>query len=717
MTAKTGNAQDALPLPISGRERYMIAAAIFLLIGSIAVFSVFQYQKIIGDTRTLLDSVSGEKVEQILQWRRHHLVEARETARSSDTIALMEAVIPGGDEKARLALLADFADFAKTYDYAASVAAGPDGLVAVSTSPHALLDRETVKTFPAAAESGSAVMTELHILSPLGKPGCNIVIPIFADPDSREKLLGFIVHFLEAQTQLYPIIDSWPVPSDTAENILIRKNEKETVFLSNLRSMEGSALSFTLTADNRSPTVETLASRESSGFRKGRNYGGRDVYAISKVVADTEWILVSEIDVVEVMKPWWKIFFLLGIILIVGMATAILFNTTMQHWRSSQKYRRLLESERNLRASERKFSVFMDYMPAMIMIKDRESRILFANAPMAARFPVDQWIGKAPEEVFDPAQAAITRERDGMALDEGYVEYEETRADLAGQDIFLLTQKFRILQDEAPPLIGQIMTDLTERSRSLRQIRDLNTMLEEKVKERTAQLEASNLELQTFTYSVSHDLRSPLRSLDGFAQLLAKDHAQRLDEEGLHYLERIRQSSGRMAELINDLLSLSKISTLTLRKEQVDIGRIANSITTEYIGKEIGRDVSISIQPSMVAPCDALLVDSLFRTLIDNAFKFSRGKARTVISVGSTYSNPALPGTLVYFVKDEGAGFDMAYKDSLFQPFHRLHGADEFPGNGIGLSIAKRIIDRHGGKIWLESKLGQGTTVWFTLGR
>jgi len=231
MTAKTGNAQDALPLPISGRERYMIAAAIFLLIGSIAVFSVFQYQKIIGDTRTLLDSVSGEKVEQILQWRRHHLVEARETARSSDTIALMEAVIPGGDEKARLALLADFADFAKTYDYAASVAAGPDGLVAVSTSPHALLDRETVKTFPAAAESGSAVMTELHILSPLGKPGCNIVIPIFADPDSREKLLGFIVHFLEAQTQLYPIIDSWPVPSDTAENILIRKNEKETVFL------------------------------------------------------------------------------------------------------------------------------------------------------------------------------------------------------------------------------------------------------------------------------------------------------------------------------------------------------------------------------------------------------------------------------------------------------------------------------------------------------
>ena len=117
----------------------------------------------------------------------------------------------------------------------------------------------------------------------------------------------------------------------------------------------------------------------------------------------------------------------------------------------------------------------------------------------------------------------------------------------------------------------------------------------------------------------------------------------------------------------------------------------------------------------MLAACDAILVDTLFRTLIDNAFKFSQGHARTVIDVGSTNANPGHIGELLYFVKDEGAGFDMAYENTLFQPFHRLHGVDEFPGNGIGLSIAKRIIDRHSGKIWLESRPDQGTTVWFTL--
>ncbi|HWP68001.1 MAG TPA: ATP-binding protein, partial [Rectinemataceae bacterium] len=297
----------------------------------------------------------------------------------------------------------------------------------------------------------------------------------------------------------------------------------------------------------------------------------------------------------------------------------------------------------------------------------------------------------------------------------GYVEYEETRQNRSGQPLFVLTQKFAIQQSGNPPLIGQIMTDLTERNRALRQIRELNTTLEEKVRERTAELEATNAEFQAFTFSVSHDLRSPLRSLDGFAELLSEKYSSVLDEQGLHYLSRISHASMKMADLINDLLSLSKISGAKMKIEQVDIGSIANSIISEYIRKEPDRIVSISIKPSMMASCDAFLVHSLLRTLIDNAFKFSKGTARTVIEVGSTRTDPAHPGAMVYYLKDNGVGFDMAYKDTLFQPFHRLHDVTEFPGNGIGLAIAKLIVDRHGGAIWLESEPGKGTTASFIL--
>ena len=293
--------------------------------------------------------------------------------------------------------------------------------------------------------------------------------------------------------------------------------------------------------------METLAANGARGFLSGKNYRDRRVQAIAREIGGTDWILLSEIENSEVAKPWWGIFLLLGIILIVGTTAAILSGTVLFQWKSSIRFKKLLESERTRRATESKFSVFMDHMPSMVLIKDDQSRILFANRELLAHFAAEDWKGKSPEEIFTPEQAAVTRSWDKKALTQGYVEYEETRQNNVGQSMYLLTQKFTIQQNGNPPLLGQIMTDLTERNRALRQIRELNLTLEEKVRERTAQLEASNAELQSFTYSVSHDLRSPLRSLDGFAELLAKKlfggagrsgaalsvpHQPRIDEDG-----------------------------------------------------------------------------------------------------------------------------------------------------------------------------------------
>ncbi|MFA5853067.1 MAG: ATP-binding protein [Spirochaetales bacterium] len=736
MSKDQGDSPNDASQATTKRERLIIAAAFILLFALIVAFSFAQYRKIIEDTKTLLNSVSIEKIEQIQQWRIRHLVEAEETARSSETISMVDAVAGGAtagtsvnstnasraasaaaNAKARRDLLADFETFAKTYGYAASLALKPDFSIALSTSDSIGIDQEVIDALPSAAASRSPILTELHAMSPSRNPGCNIVIPIFenSDPGQNRKIVGYLIHYLDARSDLYPIIDSWPVPSESAENILLKESGGETSVLSNLRSRENSALTLLPRGDAKKPALETAAAAGNSGFLSGVNYRGKPALGIARIVEGTGWILLSEIEVREIMRPWWMLFFLLGIILVIGMAAAILSGTAILHSRSSRKYRQLLESEKKLRAAESKFSIFMNHTPSLVMIKDKDSRIVFINNTMTSRYPAEGWLGKRPEEIFEPEQAAVTKAWDRKALEDGYVEYEEERPDKFGQQVFLLTQKFRISQEGEPLMIGQIMTDITESNRNVRRIKDLNATLGEKIQERTAQLEASNAELMAFTYSVSHDLRGPLRSLDSFAELLTKQYGPHLDEQGRHYLERIRNASDRMAELINDLLSLSKVSSIELKKMNVDIGKIADSIVSEYIRKDPVRVVSISITPSMFAVCDAVLIDTLFRTLIDNAFKFSRTKPRTVIEIGCMKTYPTRPGELVYFVKDDGAGFDSTYASALFQPFHRLHGPEEFSGNGIGLSIAKRIVDRHDGSIWLESKVDQGTTAYFTL--
>ncbi|MCE5256643.1 MAG: PAS domain-containing protein, partial [Spirochaetaceae bacterium] len=374
------------------------------------------------------------------------------------------------------------------------------------------------------------------------------------------------------------------------------------------------------------------------------------------------------------------------------------------------------EAEKTLRAAERKFNSFMDYMPSIVIIKDSDSKILYANREASRRLAIDQYIGKYPEDIPDPVKAGMARSTDTKTLADGYCEYENVYNDRNGNPILLSTQKIRIDQEGGPSLIGQISTDITDREKALRQIRELNSTLEQKVNERTAELRMSNAEMQAFAYSVSHDLRSPLRSINGFAELLASQYSDSLDEQGRHDLARIQLAATRMEDLIDDLVALAKVSTIDLEKKRIDIGRIANSITAQYLKENDCRIVAISIKPSMFAFCDEQAMVILFQSLIDNAFKFTSRNQTTRIEIGSRNDCAPCPGKTVFYVSDNGVGFDMTYYDTLFQPFHRLHSSSEYPGNGIGLSIAKRIVGRHDGLIWLESVVDKGTTVFFTLG-
>ena len=363
-------------------------------------------------------------------------------------------------------------------------------------------------------------------------------------------------------------------------------------------------------------------------------------------------------------------------------------------------------AEQALRASEERFRILAATANDAILSADRHGNITYFN-PGAERI-----FGFASDEVIGRSLTALMPERFRDAHRTGLARYVATgearvigkTVELAGrrkdETEFPLELSLASWTQGAEVAFTAIIRDITARKEA-----------EDTLRRYASQLEVANQELEAFCYSVSHDLRAPLRSLDGFSQALLDDYRDRLDDTGRDFLQRVRAASQRMGTLIDDLLSLSRVTRGEVQVEEVDLSALAAAAAADLKKTDPARDVTFAIAPHLVVRADAGLMRIVLQNLLGNAWKFTGKRSSARVEVGAM----AHDGRRAFFVRDDGAGFDMAYAAKLFGAFQRLHAAAEFPGSGIGLATVQRIIHRHGGQVWAEGAPDRGATFYFTL--
>jgi len=357
--------------------------------------------------------------------------------------------------------------------------------------------------------------------------------------------------------------------------------------------------------------------------------------------------------------------------------------------------------------TEELYHTITSSIPGSIIAKfDPEGRYQLIEGDMMRKIGYERkaLLGKAVEETLPPGQAEEVREgiRRAVAGELYTIDIRRKNFDLLSRFVPLRDKKGTVTS------VLAICIDITELKNAQRHITELNVNLEQKVVERTAQLEAANLELEAFSYSVSHDLRAPLRIIDGFAEILTHDYGELLTGEGQRLLNVVVKNARRMGQLIDDLLNLSRQGRKEMLLSPVDMNPLLRQVLEDEFAEKTPR---IRVEDLGTCCCDPNLIKQVWMNLLSNALKYSGKRENPEVYVGSYVEGEEV----VYLVRDNGVGFDMEYASKLFGIFQRLHNLNEFEGTGVGLALVQRIINRHGGRVWAEARVDEGATFFFSL--
>ena len=359
--------------------------------------------------------------------------------------------------------------------------------------------------------------------------------------------------------------------------------------------------------------------------------------------------------------------------------------------------------------AERRFRNALDNMIEGCQIISTDWRYLYLNdvAASQGRYPKEQLLGKTMMEIYpgiENSQMFVSLRR---CMNE--------RIPISMENEFAYTNGtkswFNLKLEPVPEGVFILSEDITRVKLNEEELKKYREQLEQMVQTRTRQLEAANKELESFSYSVSHDLRAPLRAIDGFSKMILESYNDKLDSTGVRWLEVVRKNSQQMGQLIDDLLQFSRTGRREVSPVSIDMSAMFGSIYNELTADLTGRKINFILEDMPKVNVDHALIKQVIVNLLSNAIKFTKNRDAAEIKVGSYKDN----NEIVFYIKDNGAGFDMKYKDKLFGVFQRLHRTEEFEGTGVGLALIQRIIVKHKGKVWAESTEGEGATFYFTL--
>ncbi|MHC1781310.1 MAG: PAS domain S-box protein [Anaerolineaceae bacterium] len=787
-----------------------------------------------------LSSIANLKIRDITQWRGEHISNIQVSAES---LFFREAVLNLIHNPGDIALTDRIIDRLRIptayYGYTNSMLVLPDKSILVSIDPRFdRLEPQTLALLQQTAESGEAVFGDIFRSDIDDRVYIDTAAPI---KNADQTIAAFLLFRIDPEVYLYPLVQSWPVPSESAETLLIHVEDDAVVYLNTLRHRDDLPLSIRLPLTLTDiPAVQ--ASLGKTGETTGSDYRGIPVVAYILPIPDSPWFMVSKVDLAEVQSEAVHLArFVILLVVFAALFSSALIMVVFNR-REQQFYKNLYEAEIARLAALEETRTILYSIGDGVIATDDHGRVTHFN-PIAEEltgwkeaeasgrdlsdvFPI---INEETRETVDNPVHRVLREgtivglanhtllikRDGTEnpiADSGapvkdaqgnlhgvvLVFRDQTHERESQRERALLTKAIRSSLDEIyvfesktlvfrfvnqgalknlgfsleemrrktpldikpemdkkkfqtilQPLLDQsrpiqvfetvhqrkdgsrypvevhlqlhesdgdklfmaIIQDITQRHQDEEAILKLNNELEQRVIDRTLELVASNKELEAFAYSISHDLRAPLRGIDGWSQALLEDNLDQLDDNGRVYLSRVRNETQRMGALIDNLLELSRVTRIEMSMEEVDLSQLAGSIIARLRERDGDRDVEFSVENNLITHGDQHLLEIMLTNLLDNAWKFTSTRLNARIEFGCNHWD----GRQVFFVRDNGVGFNMDYSSKLFGAFQRLHKQTEFPGTGIGLATVQRIIHRHGGAVWPEAKPNEGATFFFTL--